>query len=42
MNRVRTPCRPISGSSRAIVSLKISISDTTSSGGRVQFSVENA
>ena len=42
MKRVRTPCFARSGSSRSIVSPKISISDSTSSAGRVQFSVENA
>jgi hypothetical protein len=42
MKRVRTPCFARSGSSRSIVSLKISISESTSAGGRSQFSVENA
>jgi hypothetical protein len=42
MNRVRTPCSARSGSSRLIVSPKISIRESTSSGGRSQFSVENA
>src|SRR5262245_6580033 len=42
MKRVRTPCRTRSGSSRSIVSVKISIRSSTSSGGRFQFSVENA
>ena len=42
MKRVRTPWRTRSGSSRSIVSVKISISSSTSAGGRFQFSVENA
>src|SRR6476661_6179345 len=42
MKRVRTPWRTRSGSSRSIVSVKISIRSLTSSGGRFQFSVENA
>src|SRR2546423_764179 len=42
MNRVRTPCLTRSGSSRSIVSVKISIRSSTSSGGRFQFSVEKA
>ena len=42
MKRVRTPCSARSGSSRSIVSSKISISESTSGGGRSQFSVENA
>jgi hypothetical protein len=42
MKRVRTPSRARSASSRSIVSEKISISASTSSGGRVQFSVEKA
>jgi hypothetical protein len=42
MKRVRTPCRARSGSSRSIVSPKISISDSTSVSGRDQFSVEKA
>src|SRR5262245_42199100 len=42
MKRVRTPCSARSGSSRSIVSLKISIRESTSGGGRSQFSVENA
>ena len=42
MKRVRTPWRTRSGSSRSIVSVKISIRSSTSSGGRFQFSVENA
>src|SRR4051812_1457735 len=42
MKRTRTPCSARSGSSRSIVSAKISISASTSSCGRDQFSVENA
>src|SRR5829696_2359605 len=42
MKRVATPCLARSGSSRSIVSMKISMSASTSSGGRDQFSVENA
>ena len=42
MKRTRTPCSARSGSSRSIVSPKISISASTSSCGRDQFSVENA
>src|SRR5918992_116130 len=42
MNRVRTPCFARSGSSRSIVSPKISIRSSTSSAGRAQFSVEKA
>src|SRR5262245_58303616 len=42
MKRVRTPSRARSGSSRSIVSTKISINASTSSVGRDQFSVENA
>ena len=40
--RVRTPCFARSGSSRSIVSSISSMIDSTSSGGRAQFSVENA
>ena len=42
MKRVRTPCADRSGSSRSIVSVKISMSAATSSGERAQFSVEKA
>src|SRR6187551_2887104 len=42
MKRVRTPCSARSGSSRSIVSPKISMRSATSSTGRVQFSVEKA
>jgi hypothetical protein len=42
MKRTFTPCAARSGSSRSIVSSKIPISASTSSVGRVQFSVENA
>src|SRR5581483_3466659 len=42
MKRTRTPSSTRSGSSRSIVSAKISISALTSSCGRDQFSVENA
>src|SRR5579862_2261738 len=42
MKRMRTPCFSRSGSSRSIVSPKISISASISSCGRDQFSVENA
>jgi hypothetical protein len=42
MNRVRTPWRTRSGSSRSIVSPKMSISESTSPDGRDQFSVEKA
>ena len=42
MKRTRTPCSARSGSSRSIVSAKISISASTSSSERDQFSVENA
>src|SRR5215207_1800735 len=42
MKRVRTPCLARSGSSRSIVSPKISINASTSSVGRDQFSVEKA
>ena len=42
MKRVRTPWRTRSGSSRSIVSPKMSISESTSPSGRDQFSVENA
>src|SRR5215468_4251020 len=42
MKRTQTPCSARSGSSRSIVSAKISISASTSSSERDQFSVEKA